>query len=406
MGVRVLQVVGDSKFGGASRIIIHLAEVLGSVGWSVDLLATDPAFIEAAHRAGLSVVPLDVIRRKIRPLQDLLGLIRLRRYLRKHRYSIVHTHTTKAGFIGRVAARLAGVPLVVHTLHGFAFHEKSRAPKIWFYSLLEMTASACCDRVLAVSRYHMDWAKRLGVADTRKLCAIENGVPDQKQLAVASRAEARHEWGLDDQEFVLLTPGRLAAEKGLEHLIEAATILRRTWRRPFRILLAGDGDLRTQLEALVRRLDVAGAVTFLGFQTQIPSLLTACDVVVLPTLREGLSISLLEAMSAGVPIIATDIGSNREATRDGEAALLIPTRSPAAIADAVSQVAANPALAQARASRARQIYLEHYGDRRMLREYYLLYLELLREKRITAPEGSSPDASIQPIPSSVPGDQC
>src|SRR5689334_3412507 len=119
VNVRILHVVGDSKLGGASFGILRLARFWKSLGWEVDVLATDEAFLQVARSQNVRTVSLDVIWREIRPLRDLAGLIRLSQFLRRSSYTVVHTHTTKAGFVGRIAARLAGVPIVLHTVHGF-----------------------------------------------------------------------------------------------------------------------------------------------------------------------------------------------------------------------------------------------------------------------------------------------
>src|SRR5437867_10276482 len=123
--IKLLHVVGSSAFGGAARIILRLAELAKEQNWQVDILTTDNAFQEAAKQHGIGVIALDVIRRPIRPFWDLAGLVRLYRFLQTESYTIVHTHTSKGGFVGRLAARLAGVPVIVHTAHGFAFHERS-----------------------------------------------------------------------------------------------------------------------------------------------------------------------------------------------------------------------------------------------------------------------------------------
>ena len=129
-GVKILHIVGDSKFGGAANSIIRIAQLWFASGWEVRILTTDPVFQAAASRAGIGVADLNYVHREIRPLKDLAGLIRLWRFLKREKVTIVHTHTTKAGFVGRLAARLAGVPIIVHTVHGFAFHEGSSRSKI------------------------------------------------------------------------------------------------------------------------------------------------------------------------------------------------------------------------------------------------------------------------------------
>ena len=156
--MKMLHVVGDSRFGGVAWIILGLGRVLQAEGWRVDVLTVDPIFQAEVLRQGLGLVDLDVIRREIRPLWDLGGLVRLRNFLRRANYRIVHTHTSKGGFVGRLAARLAGVPVIVHTAHGFAFHETSPRSTRLFYSALERLASRWCDRIVCVSEFHHRWA--------------------------------------------------------------------------------------------------------------------------------------------------------------------------------------------------------------------------------------------------------
>jgi glycosyltransferase involved in cell wall biosynthesis len=176
--LRLLHVVGESRFGGAGKIILRLGKVAQAEGWQVDVLATDPVFQQVIRQHGLGLVDLDVIRREIRPVWDLGGLIRLHKFLKREPYRIVHTHTSKAGFVGRLAARLAGVPLIVHTAHGFAFHENSPALIRLFYSSMERIASQWCDRIVAVSEFHRTWAIELGMCSPRQIIAIPNGIAE------------------------------------------------------------------------------------------------------------------------------------------------------------------------------------------------------------------------------------
>ncbi|HMB03212.1 MAG TPA: glycosyltransferase family 4 protein [Isosphaeraceae bacterium] len=374
--MRILHIVGDSKFGGGSVIISRLALLAKSMGWEVDCLTTDPAFQDVLRGSGIGVVPLDVIWRRISLVRDLRGLRALTSFLKTAGYDVVQTHTSKAGMIGRLAAHRAGVPRIIHTVHGFAFHEESAAVARWAYSRLERLAARWCDRIVTVSAYHRDWALRLGIGSPSQIVAIPNGVSPDRVRAVTPREVTRRSWGLTKQDCAIVTTGRLAPQKGLEYLLRSIPLLTARMGRRFRIILAGDGPLRKDLQEQARELGGTDSVVLLGFQPQLGDLLAAADLVVLPSLWEGLSIALLEAMAAGKPIVTTLIGSNREATGEGEAALLVPTKSPESLAEAILRLASDTPLAGSLGRRARERYEALYTDRRMEEAYRNIYNSL------------------------------
>lgn len=377
--IKVLHIVGDSNFGGAALGILRLASFWESLGWRAEVLATDPVFTRAACQMGIKVVRCEVVWRRIRPWRDLIGMFRLIGLLRRGGYTVVHTHTSKAGFIGRIAAWLAGVPVVVHTAHGFAFHEASSRAKVLFYTALERLASLCCHKVITVSEFHAAWGRRLGIAAAGKIIAIPNGIEPPPAGAGEHAAKIRSQLGVEQDALLIVAPSRLAAQKGLEDLIESAQSLRERMRRRFLIAIAGEGKLRPKLESMIRANSLEQCVRLLGFQEKIFPLLAAADIVTFPTWREGLSIALLEAMSVGAAIVATSIGSNREATANGEAALLVSPRDSDALAAAILRLANDPAERRRLGARAQEIFQERYGVERMLRGYHQVYLELIKE---------------------------
>ncbi|MCU1292848.1 MAG: glycosyl transferase, group 1 [Bryobacterales bacterium] len=374
--MKLLHIVGDSKFGGGSIIILQLARLALDEGWTVSVLTTDPVLQNELKQLHIESVPLDVIKRSIHPVRDLRGLWVLYRYLKKQHYEMVHTHTSKAGFVGRVAARLAGVPLVVHTAHGFAFHERSGAIRIRACALLERIAAWCCDRVFTVSEFHRAWAIDLGIAGPDKIVAIPNGVAAARVRPSMQRDLLREELAAQSEDTVVLCSGRLAHQKGLDELLGAVASLKRTDSLPLKLWFAGDGPLRCELEARAAELCLGNDVRFLGFCDNVADLLAASDIVALPTYREGMSIALLEAMAAGRPIVTTSIGSNLEATQNGKAALLVPPGNVLALADAIRQLACNKQAAQDMAQQARKTYLSLYTVEQMLSRYREEYVAL------------------------------
>jgi glycosyltransferase involved in cell wall biosynthesis len=378
--IKVLHVVGKSKYGGGVQVILPVALAARDQGWTVDILATDRRFQAEIREAGIGVVDMDIIQRAINPWKDLRDLYLLYRFLCHSDYTLVHTHTSKGGAIGRAAAWLAGIPVIVHTIHGFAFGDHTPWWQRWPYALIEWAASRCCDLAISVSDYHRQFAIDLGVCDPSKIVAIPNGLSAERVRPTKTREEMRRELGVTDGEFVILGLGRMVLEKGFDDVIRCAALLPGKMDRPFTVVMAGDGEDHAKMQNLASRLGVDGRVRFLGFRKDIGDLLLASDLAVLPGLREGLSMSLLEAMAAGKPIITTRIGSNAEPSAGHEAALLVDARNVNQLAEAVSRLGRDHELAQRLARSALDVFEEKYTQQRMVAAYLNSYRTLLEAR--------------------------
>lgn len=376
--MKICHIIGDSAFGGGSKVISALAGRSAASGHDVSVLTSCFEFQRALTSRGVRHIGLECIWRDIRPGRDLIGLKQLVRHLRAAQYDLVHTHTSKAGFVGRLAARLASVPHVVHTVHGFAFHEGSERRHILLYGSLERLAARWCDRVVTVSEHHRKWALELGIGDAQKVLAIPNGVPPPPPTARVTIPSLRAELNLNPGQPVILASGRLAPEKGLESLLDACAELKCTVAgggAPL-LILAGEGPLAARLRARAAALGIAQRVLFLGFRSDIWALLAIADVVALPSLREGLSIALLEAMAAGRAVVASDIASNLEATDMGATALIVPRGDTESLAVALAELLADADRRARLGAAAQERWSQFYREERMLAGYLDLYKEL------------------------------
>lgn len=385
---RLLHIKG-AGFGGDSVLIIELGRAAQEQGFRVDVLAGDPRFQEMIADAGLGLVDLDVIQREIRPLHDARALAAVTRLLDRSSYAIVHTHTSKPGMVGRLAATRVGVPGVIHTPHLFPFHEESGRLAAAAYVRYERLAARWCHRIVTVSNFQRDWALRLGIGGPEQVISIPNGVPTERTSTRRSRAEVMTELGIG-KGFIILALGRLAPQKGIEYLVRAAPRIRQAVP-DVRIMIVGDGPLERPLARLAAELGAEDTVRFLGFRRDVGELLAAADLVVLPSLWEGLSISLLEAMVAAKPIVTTSLGSNREVTDDGRAARLVPPKDVEALAAAIVALAASPDEREVLGRMAQNIQRERYTMRRMLDAYVAEYEGLLRQAQATVP---SPELQV------------
>jgi glycosyltransferase involved in cell wall biosynthesis len=394
----ILHIVGDSRFGGGTLVIAQLGRAAAALGWRPCVLTTDPEAQAFYRQQSIEVVDRDLVRRSIHPLRDLIGLLRLVRLLRQQKFEAVHTHTSKGGMVGRMAAWLARTPIIVHTVHGFAFHEQSGWLARKVYSALERLASHWCDAIVCVSRFHARWALQLGIGNPGKVFAIPNGVVALPELVSGVRERTRLALNVPPETTLLFTMGRLAPQKGFPWLIDAVAILRKTCAPPVVLAIAGEGPLDQHLREYARSAGVPEQVHFLGFRRDIPELLAASDVVVLPSLWEGLSIALLEAMRVGRPIVTTTIESNLEVAGHGEVALLVPPKDAEALAGAIQRLLHDAPLRARLAGEAQRVLAAHYSEDRVVASYRDLYAHLA---------GISRDAVRAPHPAhAVPKGEC
>jgi len=325
----------------------------------------------------MTPVRVDCIRRNAGPHWDFYGLAKLVKHLRQARYDLIHTHTSKAGMIGRLAGRLAGVPAIIHTVHGFAFHEQSRPAVVSLISTLERAAASWCDRIVTVSNFHRRWALELGIAEEAKIVAIPNGIEPVPAVQDDRRLEVRSALGVSDDTVLAIGLGRLAPQKGFADLIVAVSMLSDTVSAPYRVLIAGEGPSRNELEALIERLGVGDRIKLIGFQRDVSGIVGAADLIVQPSLWEGLSISLLEAMSASKAILTTTIESNLEVVGSSGCAVLVPPRNPRKLALEMARLISDDSTRIEMAEKALAVYREGYTVERMHDSYMALYDEVL-----------------------------
>jgi glycosyltransferase involved in cell wall biosynthesis len=334
--------------------------------------------------SGITWHALPSMVREVRPLTDLRGLMHLYALFRRIRPHVVHCRSAKARFIGPLAAQLARVPVIVQTVHGWSFNNAVDSRKPVFVAL-EKVARAACHVSVFVSSQDLDEGIALGIVDRDALAdgraaIIRSGV-DLSKVARAgdeARARIRRENGVGDARPVLSLVQRLSEPKTPLVFVEALKAV--VARRPDAVAwIVGDGLLRAPTEQAVRAAGLDERVRFLGVSKDVPGVLTASDVVVHSSLREGLPRVVLETLAVGTPLVATDVGGVGEVVRDGENGRLVPPSDPARLAAALLDTLADPAAAAARAERGKRA-VDPFSARRMLDDQHALYLRLLRER--------------------------
>lgn len=300
---------------------------------------------------------------------------RLYRLLRRERPYLLHTWLFHANIPGRMIGRLAGVPIIITGRRGMRIGGPRR-------ELITRFTAALDDRVVAVCQMVRQAEIRQAGGKPEKIITIYNGV-DPEKYKNSAREDVRQRWGIEADAALLGAVGRLHPVKGLADLLQAVAGLRSAYPH-VRLLLVGDGPLRAELERQAAALDISETVIFTGAQKDVPAILSALDVLVLPSLAEGLSNVLLEAMAAGLPVVATAVGGTPELVIDGETGRLVPPQDAASLAQAIQQLLANPAQARQMGQAGRQRVQAHFTIRQMVRQTEQLYETLLQEKGLIA----------------------
>jgi glycosyltransferase involved in cell wall biosynthesis len=320
---------------------------------------------------------LPALGREIRGGPDLVALVQLTRLVRRLRPDLVHTHTAKAGTLGRLAALLARVPVIVHTYHGHVFHGYFSAPRTRAFLAIERWLARRTDRLLTVSETVRAELLALGVGDPDRLTVVPLGLDLEGFLGCeALRGGFRAELGVAADVPLVGIVARLAPIKAHEVFLQAAAAVARELPTA-RFLVIGDGERRRELEALAVRLGLGPQVRFLGWRADLPRIYADLDVVVLTSRNEGSPVSLIEAMAAARPVVATRVGGVPDLVDDGVTGLLVPSGDTRALAAGLSGLLGDPARRCLMGAAGRKRVAGGFGADRLLADVDRLYTELL-----------------------------
>jgi glycosyltransferase involved in cell wall biosynthesis len=380
--MKVVHVIEAMHRGGAESLLAEHARHAGpGVETVIVALNRGGPALERAREAGAAVHVLRDPRRGALA-NRVGGLFALAGLLRRERADVVNGHNPAGGLWACAAARLAGIPVALRTEH--SLHYPGRYSRV--YPLLEGIATVLTRRVVCVCQaVRESHVRRLPWA-SRRFVTVANGIASAPHTR--PREETRRALGLAASDSVVLTVGSLTPQKDQATLLEAFARVART-RDEARLLIAGEGALRADLERRRDALGLGDRVRFLGDREDVADLLEACDLFVLSSVREGLSVTLLEAMRAGRAVVATDVGGNAEAVARDVTGRIVATRDPRALAGALESLLGDPARREAFGSAARARFAERFTAERMVRETEALYREALAEAGRPAAAGEA-----------------
>lgn len=377
----------EATTGGVARQLDWLAQTLPSRGFDLQFIVScqrDPSFEQniAVYReqgVRVDVVPMG---RALNPLKDTLSLTRLHKILGRDRPAVVHTHASKAGFLGRRAAYSLEIPAIIHTPHVFAFEWQESLPSS-LYRFLEHQAAKWCDRLVLLSDLQLECTLASGIAPLEKLCVIPNGIAAEAYPppTAAERESARQKFSCPEDSFVIGMAARFAPQKGLGDFLRAARAVVAA-RPEITFLLAGEGALREEFVARVQDLGLSKRIRFCGRVDEMLPFYHALDGFVLASLWEGLPYVILEAQATGLPVVASGTAGAAAIIENNETGLLVPIGDEAALAAGILRLFTDAdfraRIAAWGQARVRELFrLDPWAD--SLAELYVTTLEQARE---------------------------
>jgi len=320
--INLLYVVTKLELGGAQKQLLSLIKGVNPERFNLLLFTGQEGLLvkEASSIPHLKLKRCRFLKRSIHPFKDLLALINLYLFIKKNNIGIVHTHSSKAGILGRLAAKLAGVKAIVHTVHGWSFHDYQPVFLRKLFILLERFTALFTDKLIVTSYYDQAKGLKNRIGTQAKYSLIRYGI-DYAEFNI-NDFSVRRELGLNSNDLVVGMIACFKPQKCPQDFIKLACLVTRSSLK-VKFVLVGDGILRPKIERLISRFNLEQNVILTGWRRDIPRVLSAFDVFVLTSLWEGLPITVLEAMAAGKAVIATDTGGIREVVSQGKTGFLV-----------------------------------------------------------------------------------
>jgi glycosyltransferase involved in cell wall biosynthesis len=363
------------------NFLLPLIDGMRREGWQVIAVCSDGPFVEDLRRRGYAIDTVPIAR-SMNPLAALRSTRALVRLFRRERFDVVHVHTPVAALIGRVAARFVGIPLVIYTAHGFYFHNEMPRWKRKLFVALERFGGRFTDLLFSQSSEDAADAVIEGIAPAARVLAIGNGVDVSRfdPSAVGNGAAMRVELGIPADAFVVGMIGRQVREKGVCEYLSAAKILAQSHPRAWFLLvgerLASDHATGVEAEHVSAKAALGARLITLGLRSDVPQLLATMDLFCLPSWREGMPRTIIEAMVMAKPVVATDIRGSREEVVPEETGLLVPVQAPERLAAAIARIILDRDWGKALGAAGRRRALRLYDEGRVV----ALQLERIAEQ--------------------------
>jgi glycosyltransferase involved in cell wall biosynthesis len=380
--INLLYVITKLELGGAQKHLLDLITHLDKKRYNVFLFTACKGLLipDALSIEGLTLKCSRFLERPINPLKDVLALIEIYRFIKRNKIDIVHTHSSKAGILGRLAARLAKTRLILHTVHGWSFNNHQSFFCRNFYICLERFCAQFTDKLIVVSRHDKQKGLENHIGDEDRYILIRYGI-NSLEFNLKDQ-NIRKELGIDTNDLVVGMVSCLKPQKSPQDFIRLANLTHQVLPN-VKFLLVGDGILRKTIEKLIYKFNLKTEVILTGWRQDIPRILSIIDVFVLTSLWEGLPVAVLEAMAASLPVVATHTGGIAELVSEAKTGFLVKPRSITEMAEKISSLLRDGKSRKQIGQNARNSLSSDFSIPNIVKYTDNLYWDLLSNKKTT-----------------------
>ena len=368
MKINIVHLVEKLQIGGLEKVLTTIVLNLNKEKYNVSVwcLRKGGFFANRLIENGIDVKILGISTSR-----NPIDIYKLYKLLKHHKIDLIHTHAYAAGTIGRISAFLAGVSVIISHNHSVYVHFNR------YFHFVEWALSHITDRIICISNIVKKFANETQGISTKRLIVIHNGIDNVRPVPVEAAIELKEELGIPPEHTVIGTITHMQEHKGVLYLVQSASSLLRS-RKDLVFLLVGNGKQEGELKKLCINLKVEKSVVFTGERSDIPEILSIIDVFVLPSIREGLGLSILEAMACGKPVIATDVGGIPEVVKDGVSGILVPPKDPEALKDAILELLDDKGKQETMGCNGKRICDESFNSSTMVNKIEHLYDSLIK----------------------------
>ena len=380
--IRIMNLIARLNVGGPAVAVTHLTQRLGAPDYESFLVCgtIEPGEGDMTYYAkerGIEPIIIPELGRSLNPLRDIRTLWKVYQLIQEMKPDVVHTHAAKAGFVGRLAAWLAGVPVIVHTFHGHVFRGYFSPTKTQFFIVLERLAARMSDTIITLSDgLRRELAEEYHITRKGRITVLPLGLDLGEFTKVGRKSGAfRKEFNISVDAPLIGIVGRITPIKNHQLFLKAATEICKQLPKA-RFVIVGDGEIRAEIEAQVDQLGLRGAVIFTGWQKDLAHIYSDLDVLVISSVNEGTPVTVIEALAASCPVVATAVGGLPDLLDHGKLGKLVNDQTPESLAKAIIEVVAKPP----DGTQAQALMVDRYGIDRLVKDLDGLYRGILAKK--------------------------